>query len=102
MDPFFQVVISALTVIAAAVGAVIIGSRKGLADVEARGDAEMARLVAALEGRIKVLEADLASANQRIGELKAQSLVQATEIARLQGELINEQRITARMVRPAR
>jgi uncharacterized coiled-coil protein SlyX len=97
VDPILQVIISTGTVIAAAIVAIVVGSRKGLADVEARTDAEMARLVAALEGRIKVLEADLATANQQIGQLTAKITEQGVEITQLQSDLKDERRITARL-----
>ena len=97
MDPIVQIILSTGTVIVAAIVAIVIGRQRGLASVEERTDAEMARLVDALEGRIKVLEADLATANQRIGELTAKVKEQAGEIGRLQLDLRDEQRITARL-----
>lgn len=97
MDPFAQVVVSAATVIAAAVVAIVVGSRKGLADVEARSDAEMARLVDALEGRVKVLTDDLAYANTQVDRLRDEVKRLSGEIANLQKELTEEKRITARI-----
>lgn len=97
MDPLFQVALSALTVIVAASVAVVVGRSKGLAAVEAKGDAEMARLVSALEGRTRVLEADLDAANKLVALLRAEVVTLTAQVAGLKLELETEQRITKRL-----
>jgi len=90
MDPLAQVAISAATVIVAAVVAIVVGGRKGLGDIEARVDAETNRLIAALEGRVKILDLELATARSEIVSLRA-------EVATLRSDLATEQRITRRL-----
>lgn len=98
MDPLPQLVITIGTLIAAVIVAAFVGGRKGLADVEARSDAEMARLVTALEGRIKVLTAELAEAQAQIQTMRAEIETLRKQTADLKADLAAEQRITARFM----
>lgn len=97
MDPLVQIILSTGSLVVAAVIAVVIGSRKGIADIEARTDAEMARLVEALEGRVKVLTEALAQANRQVEVLRSEVHGLRVEVAELQQDLKDEQRITARL-----
>lgn len=97
MDPLVQIILSTGSLVVAAVIAVVIGSRKGIADIEARTDAEMARLVEALEGRVKVLTEALAQANRQVEVLRSEVHGLRAEVAELQQDLKDEQRITARL-----
>lgn len=97
MDPLVQIILSTGSLVVAAVIAVVIGSRKGIADIEARTDAEMARLVEALEGRVKVLTEALAQANRQVEVLRSEVHGLRVEVAELQQDLKAEQRITARL-----
>lgn len=97
MDLLIQLILSTGTVLAAAVIAIIIGSRKGLADVEARTDAEMTRLVDALEKRIAVLEHSLAEAKQKAEAQEQEITSLRAEIVKLRTDLMLERAITARL-----
>lgn len=97
MDPLVQIILSTGSLVVAAIIAVVIGSRKGIADIEARTDAEMARLVEALEGRVKVLTEALAQANRQVEVLRSEVHGLRAEVAELQQDLKAEQRITARL-----
>lgn len=98
MDPGVQqLVVAAVTLITAGAVAAWVGGRRGLADVEARSDAETKKLVDALEGRVQVLEAALRAANEMSARQDGVIAAQEARIRKLEAELDVERRITARL-----
>lgn len=101
-------ILSAGTIVVAAVTAVVVGRRRGIDQVEDRADGEIKRLVDAQGERLRLLEKanvekdlTIAAQNRTIAELTAKQHALQTKVADLEHQLAVERRVTAERMRAA-
>ena len=97
MDPI-TVLISVGSAAVAGLVVIVVGSKRGLVALDDKADKETARLIAALEGRVKVLLEELASARADINRLVSETTSMRSELVTLRAELAMERAISRRLV----